>query len=233
MLLSKKNVIIALTFSLSLGVFAQKMTSDEVSQNTYISNKTTPIFKGYKNTQGSIYANEDFQLGSIIKDGKVVANNVGLRYNVQSEEIELKSNLNSAATVANVVQKNSNIHVRIVNNLFVYLVSPDKNQKAGYFMVKEEGEKLTIYKKIIKDFVEGKKSVNSYSRDVPDTFKEKEQLYIVSETGSLTKLPKSKGKRKKIFQANEEAMKTFIDTNNLNLRKDIDFFKAVAHFNTL
>ncbi|MDC1200203.1 hypothetical protein N8078_01365, partial [bacterium] len=174
-----------------------------------------------------------FQIGSVYKNGKMVASNVALRYNVQAEEIELKANTSTSATVANVIQADQNISVRILNDEFVYLVSPDKNQKAGYFMVIAEGSKLTIYKKIIKDFVEGKESANSYSRDVPDTFKEKEQLYIVSSTGGLTKLPKGKAKREKLFAPMVNQMSTYIENNNLNLRREKDFNQALAYFNAL
>ena len=180
---------------------------------------------------GSIYANKEFQTGSVYKDGNLVASNVALRYNVQAEEIEMKANTNS--TVANVIKTSENISVRILNNDFVYLISPDKNQKAGYFMVIAEGGKLTVYKKIIKDFIEGKKSANSYSRDVPDTFKEKEQLYIVSATGSLTKLPKGKTKREKLLVSQQDQMSRYIQSNKLNLRKEKDFNQALDYFNAL
>ena len=180
---------------------------------------------------GSIYANKEFQTGSVYKDGTLVASNVALRYNVQAEEIEMKANTNT--TVANVIKTSENISVRILNDDFVYLISPDKNQKAGYFMVIAEGGKLTVYKKIIKDFIEGKESANSYSRDVPDTFKEKEQLYIVSAAGSLTKLPKGKTKREKLLVSQQNQMSSYIQTNNLNLRKEKDFNKALNYFNAL
>ena len=100
-------------------------------------------------------------------------------------------------------------------------------------MVISQGDKLTVYKKIIKDFVEGKESANSYSRDVPDTFKEKEQLYIVSNTGSLTKLPKGKAKREKLLVSKENQMSLYIQTNNLNLRREKDFNLALDNFNAL
>ena len=209
------------------------MTNDHTTDTNYLSTKTTPVFKGHKNTMGSIYANKEFQTGSVYKNGKVVDSNVALRYNVQAEEIELKTNTSASATVANVIQASQNISVRILNDDFVYLVSPDKNQKAGYFMVISQGDKLTVYKKIIKDFVEGKESANSYSRDVPDTFKEKEQLYIVSNTGSLTKLPKGKAKREKLLVSKENQMSLYIQTNNLNLRREKDFNLALDYFNAL
>ena len=161
----------------------------------------------------------------------VVASNVALRYNVQAEEMELKAN--TSTTVANVIKTSQNISVRILNDDFVYLVSPDKNQKAGYFMVIAEGGKLNVYKKIIKEFVEGKGSANSYSRAVPDTFKEKEQLYIVSATGSLTKIPKGKTKREKLFVSQQNQMSSYIETNKLNLRREKDFNQALDYFNAL
>ena len=100
-------------------------------------------------------------------------------------------------------------------------------------MVTVKGTKLTIYKKISKDFIEGKESANSYSRAVPDTFKEKEQLYIVSAAGSLTKLPKGKTKREKLLVSQQKQMSSYIQTNNLNLRKEKDFNKALDYFNAL
>ncbi len=229
--LKKTYFLVLVTASISLNIFAQNMTGDETTENVYLSTKTTPVFKGYKNTLGSVYANKEFKNGSVYKDGKIVANNVSLRYNVKAEEIELKTKNNSSSTVANDLKADERIYVRILNDDFVYLVSPDKNQQAGYFMVIEEGERLTIYKKIIKNFVEGKKSGNSYSRDIPDTFKEKEQLYIVSTAGSLTELPKGKSKRKKLFTSKAAEMKTYLESRNLNLRKDSDFNEAVSHFN--
>ena len=227
----KPNFLLLLSLCISLNMMAQNITNEQRATAEFLSSKTTPVFKGYKNTMGSIYANKEFQTGSVYKDGNVVASNVALRYNVQAEEIEMKAKTNS--TVANVIKTSENISVRILNNDFVYLISPDKNQKAGYFMVIAEGGKITVYKKIIKDFIEGKKSANSYSRDIPDTFKEKEQLYIVSAAGSLTKLPKGKTKREKLLVSQQNQMSSYIQTNNLNLRKEKDFNKALDYFNAL
>ena len=229
----KNNLIVLLSLCMSLNMLSQVSTNDQTAYQEFLSSKTTPVYKGYKNTMGSIYANEEFQSGSVFKDGQLVASNIALRYNVQAEEIEMIPNNNLSPTVANVIQPSQSISVRILNDDFVYLVSPDKNQKAGYFMVISQGSRLTIYKKISKDFIEGKESANSYSRDVPDTFKEKEQLYIVSQTGSLTKLPKGKTKREKLLISQQNQMSNYIENNNLNLRKEKDFNQALDYFNTL
>lgn len=233
MQLSKKNLLITLSLLVSFSALAQNMMTDEVTNNMYLSSKTTPVFKGYKNLQGSVYANKEFQNGSVFKDGKVVANNVGLRYNVQKEEIELLNSVNSPATVANVIKATESVHVRILNNVYVYLISNDENVRDGYYQVMEEGEKLTVYKKITKQYVEGKKSINSVARDIPDMYKQKEQYFVAVKNEGLKKLPKGKSKRKKLFTAKENEMKTFIDSKKLNLRKNADFYQAIAHYNTL
>ena len=132
----KNNLLLLLTLCISLNMMSQNITNEQIASSEFLSSKTTPVFKGYKNTMGSIYANKEFQTGSVFKDGTLVASNVALRYNVQAEEIEMKANSNSI--VANVIKTSENISVRILNQDFVYLVSPDKNQKAGYFMVISE-----------------------------------------------------------------------------------------------
>ncbi|GEQ84498.1 hypothetical protein ULMS_00060 [Patiriisocius marinistellae] len=209
------------------------MGNDQQIESNYISSKTTPIFKGYKDTNGSIYMNEEFQMGSIIMNGKVVANNVALRYNVLDEEIELTKGLNSGITVANVIKKDANIHVSIANETLVFLPSPNKNMRDGYFNVLREGKNISLYKKLSKDYREGKVSVNSIARSVPATFKEQETLYVKIKDGSLMELSNSKSKRKRLFIDKEEAMKNHIDNENLNLRKDDDLISAIDFYNTL
>ena len=90
----KPNFLLLLSLCISLNMMAQNITNDQRATAEFLSSKTTPVFKGYKNTMGSIYANKEFQTGSVYKDGTLVASNVALRYNVQAEEIEMKANTN-------------------------------------------------------------------------------------------------------------------------------------------
>jgi hypothetical protein len=221
------SLIIAL--ALSSAVFSQNMDKEDLSKNAFLSTKTTPVSKGYKNTKGSIYTNEEFKLGSVIVDRKVVASNVGLRYNVQDEEMEYKKSVSYAGSVANVVKKATNVSVRIGNDTFVFLPSTDDDYKDGYFLLLEEGE-ISVYKKYRKVFVEGQESFNSYTRDVPDTFKQKEFYYISKNGGELKELSNSRSKRKKFFSDKTE-MSSYLKDEKLNLRNEIDFIKAVKHFN--
>ena len=65
----KNNFLVFVSLFVSLNMLSQSMTNDQTLDNDYLSSKTTPVFKGYKNTMGSIYANKEFQIGSVYKDG--------------------------------------------------------------------------------------------------------------------------------------------------------------------
>jgi hypothetical protein len=203
---------------------AQNVNNEIDKEGYFLSSKTVPVFKGYKNTKGSIYNNKEFQRGSVFLDGKLIASNVGLRYNAQNEEMEYKKQLSSQATVVNVIQKNVNIEVQILSDRYVYCVSPSEKLRDGYFIVLEENDRLILYKKLSKEFVGGKKS---------DTFKEREALYIKIQGEKLQEVPGSKGKIKKLFSANQDEMSTFIKKNKINLRNDEDLLKFLKYYSTL
>ncbi len=228
-----KKTLLTITLLGTLLLNAQNADNEIDQEATFLSSKTVPVFKGYKNTKGSIYNDKEFQRGSIFVDGKLTISNVGLRYNAQSEEIEYKKQINSQGTVVNVLKKSENIEAQILNDLYVYRPSPAKKFKDGYLIVLEENQKITVFKKLSKEFVEGKKSANSYTRDVPDSFKEREMLFIKISGEDIKEAPKSNGKRKKIFSSNTEKVFTYIKNEKLNLRKDEDFIKALKFYSTL
>lgn len=225
-----KNTLLALAIVGSFTTVAQNVANEQDAEASFLSSKTVPVFKGYKNTNGSIYNSEEFLRGSIFVDGRIMASNVGLRYNAQNEEIEYKKLLSSNGTVVNVLKKTENVEVQILNDRYVYRPSPSKNLKDGYLIVLEESDDIVLYKKMSKEFVEGKKSVNSYTRDVPDTFKEREALFIKINGEELKEVPNSKGKRKKLLSTKESNVSNFIKEKRLNLRNDEDFIRVVKYY---
>ena len=228
-----KNTILALTILGAFSVNAQNVANEFDQEAAFLSSKTVPVFKGYKKMKGSIYNSKEFQRGSVFVDGKIIASNVGLRYNAQNEEIEYKQQLSSQATVVNVLKKSENIEVQILNDRYIYRPSPSKKLRDGYLIILEENEKLTLYKKLSKEFIEGKKSVNSYTRDVPDSFKEREALFIEMSGEKIIEIPSSKGKRKKLFSAKESEISEFVKNEKLNLRNDEDLIKVFQYYSTL
>ena len=211
--------------------------SQEVSNNQeadkFISNKSISLPKVAAGYLGSPYANKEFQRGSVYKNGKVLASNVAIRYNAKRDEIEIKSGLNTSNYQAKVLSRSPEIYVKVLNKLYVYSPANSEKENGGYFLVMHEGEKLSIYKKLKKEFIEGKKSINTITRDVPPTYKDKEHIFFVDKSGTFIDVPKSRNGRLKVFETHKKELKQYVRDYKLNLGKDYDLLKLVKYYNSL
>ena len=232
-----KNILPVALFSLlfftSSITFAQ-MGIEETGASRYMTNKRISIHANQGSSTGSVYENKDFVNGYVFENGKILASNVALRYNAQRDEIEVKSSLKTSSSSAKVLVKNDDIYIKIMNKIFVYAPLAEGIDKAGYFIVLQEGDNYSLYKKISKEFVEGKEAFNSMTRDTPSAFKTKEKYYLVNKSnGSFTVFPKSKKGKLRLFTQNKKKIKDFINTNRLNVNKDYALAKLVKYYDTL
>ncbi len=226
-----KNLFTLLSLVFIFSAAAQKGV-DTPTTNDYLTNKSIRINNDIDRA-GTPYAEENFQSGNIYKNGKVVASNVALRYNVLRDELEVKSNMSMADAQAKVLQRDTDIYVRILNDVFVYIKPTAEDSKSGYFKVLYEGEKYHLYQKFTKEFIEGKKAINSVAQDVPPTYKGDEELYLVPVNGKPIELSGSRNSKLKSFPTHNKQLKKYVKENNLNINKDYSLEKLVAHYNTL
>ena len=148
--------------------------------------------------------------------------------------MEVKNSLNSSNKNARVLIKSDDIYIKILNKVFVYTPVKEGIDKAGYFMVLQEGDNYSLYKKITKKFIEGRESINSITRDTPPAFENKVVYYLVNKSdGSFTKFPKSKKGKLKVFTQHKKEIKDFVISNSLNLKKDYALAKLVKYYDTL
>lgn len=227
------SLLLILCFSVGFNSIAQNATDLDQTNNEYLSTKTVPIYTGVDKYAGSPYSKENFERGNVFKNGKLVANNVGLRYNVKQEHIELKQDLNSTKIVANVVKPSEEIYVKIANNVYIFFASQSEEMQDGYYLVLHEGEKLNFYKKEIKEFIEGKKSINSITRDIAPSYKDKEAYYVADNSGTLIKLANSRNNRLNVFPDSKKELKRYIKDKRLNISKEADFLKLIRYYNTI
>jgi hypothetical protein len=232
-----KNILpIALFSFLFLTTFLSvaQMGTEEVGAAHYMTNKSIRIYPNQSNYAGSVYENEEFVNGYIFRNGKTLASNVGLRYNAKRDEIEVKKSLRVSNSTAKVLVKHEEIYIKILNKLFVYSPIKDGIDKAGYFMVLQEGDNYALYKKIQKKFIEGRESVNSITRDTPPAFKNVEVYYLVNKAnGSFNEFPKSRKKKLKLFTKNTKEVKNYVNANKLNVNKEYALVKLVKFYDTL
>ncbi|QNJ97845.1 hypothetical protein [Constantimarinum furrinae] len=211
---------------------AQTTISDQETE-TYVSDKSISTATLGKDYTGSPYANDEFQNGTVYGTNNVLATNVVLRYNVLRDEIEIKSNANASNSEARVLVKSPDIYVRILNNMYVYKTPTSNSDVSGYFLVMVEGENKSLYKKIKKKYIEGKKSINSVSSDILPMYKEIDVMYLVTETGEFEEIPNSRNKRIGLFADHKKEVKQYIKEEKLNVSKDYELVDLVKYYNTL
>lgn len=231
-----RNILVGL-FTLAIvqsttSLIAQGVFNDPAI-DTYISQKkiAQPL-KGNAYT-GSPYADKAFQNGNIYRDGTLLASNVAIRYNVLRDEFEIKKSINTSNYDAKVLRKSEDIYVRIANKLYVFIEKVPDQKKGGYFEVLHEGDKLSLYKKVTKEFIEGKKAINSVAPDILPQYKEKEALFLINSNKELVKMPRSRNGKIASFSEHKKEVKQFIRDEKLNVNKSYDLVKLLTFYNSL
>lgn len=198
----------------------------------YLSNRTVNLMDNPNDYTGSPYYKEDFLRGSISVDGKVIAFNQDLRYNVSKEEFEIKDPTNKNSKIVSTVLRSEDFSIKIGNDSFEY-ISSEKNALRGYFIVLFKGKKNALYKKVTKKYYPAQKAPNSMSNDIDAMYRDKETLYLVNEAGIFTELSSSKNSKIKAFGSLKKKVKTYVKENDLNPNDEADLIQVVSHFDAL
>jgi hypothetical protein len=213
---------------------ARAFTSDLFILDEYIKRQNKDVnFKDTKSYKGTPYNHPNFLPGNIYKEGKLLAENIAVRYNAIADEMEVKETIASPEEDARVLTKSPDVYVKILNDIFVFVPYQGGIEEGGYFEVLQEGKKIALYKKQIKDFTPEKKATSSITKKVPAQFKDKPVYYLVTKNGKFYQLPRSRNKKLKVFGEKEKEMKKYVKTNDLNLNEEKDLLRAVTHFDTL
>jgi len=212
---------------------AQQAGADPDVDNFLTQRGITPALPG-TNFSGSVYINEDFQRGGIYKNGQLVEANASLRYNVLRDEIEVKPEMNAAENQARILRKNKTFYVKILNDLYVFETRPGyENAKPGYFEVLLESNPMSLYRKHKKQYIEGKKSINSISADILPSFKDDEILFLVKDSGEFIELSGSRNGKLKAFGKDRKVLKRYVKEMDLNINRERDLIKLIEHYNSL
>ncbi|MCF6307149.1 MAG: hypothetical protein L3J09_04250 [Flavobacteriaceae bacterium] len=182
---------------------------------------------------GTPYATPVFLLGNIYEKSTLLANNIALRYNAISDEIEVKESMTTSDDEAKPLTKSIDIYVKINEDIFIFAPYQGGIENGGYFLVLFEGEKYNFYKKLVKKFTPAKKATTSITTDTPAIFKDRPVYYIVTKDGKYYEFPSSKNKKLKVFGEKKEEVKKYVKENNLDLNNEKDLKKAIVYFDNL
>jgi len=183
--------------------------------------------------KGSPFANPSYLLGNVYQDDKLISKGIALRYNVYSEEIEVKESILEDYKNAKALTKSTDIHVSIATDEFVYLPMSESLATSGYFQVLHQGNFIVLYKKLQKKFYLPKKAATSLTKDVPATFIDREVYYLATKEERFYELPNSKSKKLKIFEKNKEIVKDYLKENDLDINKENDLIKLIVYIDSL
>lgn len=211
--------------------YRESNTQNGSNTSQDLQNYTTRAnFYNQQNTNGTPYLNEQFESGSLINENTVVATNVFLRYNAVHDEFQIKQTPNESDERIQAVRKSPEVYVKIGDDIFTY-VEPGSGV-GGYYSVLVEGKKLNLYKKYSKKFVEGQKSVNMMTGNVPNRLVNESNYYLVNSKGEFKTFPNSRnGKFEAIAGDKRNELRRYASANNLNINREDDLIKLIEHFN--
>ena len=215
-------------------VNTRNMTSELYRADEYIKYRdNTMSYTLPKNYNGSPYFNDNFVLGNVYKGNELLAEDIPLRYNIFSNEIEVKESLEEVDENAKPLTKSSEIFVKIDDTIIILIPFNGKDEDGSYFQVLFEGKKITFLKKVTKKYTSPKKASSSITRDLKGAFTDKTTFFLQTKIGKMYELPKAKNKKLLVFGKDKEYLEVFALKNNLNLNKEEDLKKLVVHYDNL
>lgn len=229
-----RKVFACLFFIVSIAAASAQNVPQDPTTDQYLTNRSITFKAEEVHYAGSAYENKEFVSGSIFKNEQILASNIPLRYNAFRDEIEVKSDLSAPDASAKVMARNPEIYVKIFNKMIVFSGNKQGVDRPGYFVILAEGEKVDLYKKIKKEFIEGSVAMSSLTRDIPPTYKEKEIYYLVDKSsGAFVEFPSSKNAKFNVFKDKKKEIKNYASREGLNVNKESALKQVVLYYNTL
>ena len=235
-----KTIVLLLTLAYSITSFSQQgiggrlLTSDLNRVDTFLKrNDKTMSYTLPKNYNGTPYFNEEFVLGEIYQDDEMIAEDTPLRFNIFSNEIEVKESLEESNEDASPLTKASNIWVKINDVMIVLIPFNGSDEEGHYFQVLYQGKKVDFLKKVSKDYTTPKKASTSITRDLKGAFTDETTFFIQTKSGRMFEMPKAKNKKYLVFGGKAEILKAFAKEHRLNINKEHDLKRLIFHYDGL
>ncbi len=139
--------------------------------------------KDLSKINGSPYLEESYQSGTVFIEGKEPLM-VFMRYDVQNETIEIKTDLSS--TEIFILPTGKNAKYEIENLTFLYdKINIDGKQIMGYFIEHFSGENFRLLEKPLVTMTEAVAAKTGYEKDILAEIKIESEFYIQKEDGKI------------------------------------------------
>ncbi|MCM4161030.1 hypothetical protein FHG64_07490 [Antarcticibacterium flavum] len=195
-------------------MFAQIPQDGGLHTDMLIQTRATNEFVTY---EGTPYLEDNFKPGTFTIEGKEPTN-AFLRYNVVTEEMEIKTDYNGEVTY--LLPTNKNIRYQLGPNEYVFRnLRVDGNLLKGYFVEHYVGEKVSLVEKLIASTTEPMKAQTAYQKDKPAQIVMEEKYFLILENGEVQEV---KLKTKDFTKAlpNSRAVKNYLSNNKVKTIED-------------
>ena len=230
----KKLIVLSLLLIGTISIYAQNQKLQRQTEYFVENMSRNYVAPDFVDTyDGSPYNSATFLLGNVYINKKLTKSDVALRYNIYSDEMEVKESLQSDEKELNALVKSPDISVTILKDTYVYIAKGKGLEKGGYFQVITTGKNLSLYKKLGKKYYEAKKAKTSFEKDVPAKFEDRTTYYIQFSNGGIVELPDSRKKRYKAFGNSEKDVKAYTKERNLDINKEKDLKRVILYLDNL
>jgi len=178
--------------------------------------------------QGTLYLNEEFSTGKIITSEGATFENIPLRYNAYSDDLEFQKGEDTYNIDPKTIIRRAEFGGAVFGCMKYDSFGKIQN---GLFEILTEGKATLLVKYTIK-FLE-KEKVQAFADPKPARFDAPKKEYYMTMDGAPAKLITNKKSLLELFGDRKDEMESYISKNKLSVREDEGLTKIIAHFNTL
>ncbi len=178
--------------------------------------------------QGTPYLNDKFEPGKVTILQDTVYENIALRYNAFTDDLEFKRR----DSVFNIAFKTVVKKAEFGGNTFsCRSFEANGVSRDGFFKVLTEGKATLLARYTIQFF--DREEAKAFSDYQPARFEEPVKQYFMSLEGTSARLISNKKSLLRMFGDHQNEMDSFISKNKLSIKDDEELCKIISHFNSL
>ncbi|MDV7140277.1 hypothetical protein R3X28_15405 [Maribacter sp. TH_r10] len=180
--------------------------------------------------EGNPYLNENFLKGRLMYKDSIELGEYLMRYHSFADEFEI-----SNAEGPGFLNKADYLRVNLAGDSYRPLNYIDENGeiKKGFFIIKSEGPKASLFLRKYKKVKPAQEAKTSFHKATPAKFLAYENYFLKFGNEAPFEIKLKKGKFIKLFPENQDRLKKYIKTNNLNLEEEKDAITLIDYYNSL
>ncbi|HKJ44165.1 MAG TPA: hypothetical protein VKA27_18855 [Sunxiuqinia sp.] len=181
----------------------------------------------YNDIEGTPFLNRQFIIGEVIVNDSIHYENVPLRYNIYSDNIEF---MNDQKQVLEINNSQSKYQFKFDNHQFTVRDYLNYGKTAHGILERLVDGKIQLYKKYQVDFALATKAIG-FKDAVPNRFVRKDDTYLIS---AEKELPSAIGSKKALFEklkSFKSDIEKYAKSRKLNPKKEEDLIQLIQYCN--